>query len=61
MNSIWKKLQEQAGFVSMETIMTGSMVIALGAWGIYNLYQSSDGIISRSMNELTQMMEIIIS
>lgn len=55
-----KKLQEKAGFVSLETIIVTGVVIALGLYGL-NQYQGVGKMaIETSIDKLTKVLDFEI-
>lgn len=55
------KLQEKAGFISIETIIVAGLMVALGAYALSEFYTIGQMQTDRAMNSVNRVMEVAVS
>jgi len=57
-NDMLKKLQEKAGFISIETIIVAGLMIALGAFAIQKFYLIGEEQTSNALANVNEVMTV---
>lgn len=61
MKGIMKKLQQKAGFISIEGIIVWGLMIALGAWAWQKFYTMSETTIEHAIQINATAMDVAVS
>ena len=57
-NDMLKKLQEKAGFISIETIIVAGLMIALGAFAIQKFYLIGEEQTNNALANVNEVMTV---
>jgi hypothetical protein len=55
-----KKMQEKAGFISIETVIVAGLMVALGAYSIQEFFNVAQMQTDRAMNNVNRVMEVAV-
>ena len=55
-----KKLQEKAGFISIETIIVAGLMIALGAFAITQFYAVGQHTTDKAIDNVNKVLDIAV-
>jgi hypothetical protein len=60
MKQIIQKLKNEAGYVSVETVIVAGLIIALGAYAITQFYMTSQATTEFSVDNVNKVLDVSV-